>query len=57
LAGIEGAMAIIESLCQVHDIQEGSITIRMDGKQVLLESSKDWPLSPKQSDYDMLFNI
>jgi ribonuclease HI len=55
LTGIEGALAIIESLCQVHDIQACSITIGLDEKQALLEAAGDWPLSPKRADYDMLF--
>jgi ribonuclease HI len=57
LAGIEGALAIIESLCKVHDIQDGAITIGLDGQQALLEAGGDWPLSPTQAAYDMLFDI
>jgi hypothetical protein len=40
LAGIEGALAIIESLCQVHGIQAGSITIGLDWEPALHEQEE-----------------
>jgi hypothetical protein len=57
LAGIEGALAILESVCQVHDIQHGAVTIGLDGEQALIEASGDWPLNPSRADFDMLTDI
>ena len=57
LAGIEGALAILESVCKVHDIQHGAATIGLDGEQALIEASGDWPLCPSRADFDMLTDI
>jgi hypothetical protein len=57
LAGIEGALAILESVCTVHDIQQGAATIGLDGQQALIEASGDWPLNPSRADFDMLTDI
>lgn len=47
----------MSSVCRVHDIQSGSITIGLDGEQALIQASGDWPLSPSQADFDMLHDI
>ena len=57
LAGIEGTLALLSSVCKVHDIHEGSVTIGLDGEQALIQASSDWPLSPHQADFDMLHDI
>ena len=57
LAGIEGALAIIESVCTVHNIQQGAATIGLDGQQALIEASGNWPLNPNWADFDMVTNI
>jgi hypothetical protein len=57
LAGIEGTLALVASVCKVHDIRSGSITIGLDGDQALIQASGDWPLHPSQADFDMLHDI
>jgi hypothetical protein len=57
LAGIEGALAILESVCKVHDLQHCAATIGLDGNQALIEASGDWPLCPSRADFDKLTNI
>ncbi len=57
LAGIAGALAVLESVCIVHDIQQGAATIGLDGQQALIEASGDWPLEPNRANYDMLTDI
>ena len=57
LAGIAGTLALVSSICQIHDISSGSITIGLDGDQALTQASGDWPLSPSQADFDMLHDI
>ena len=57
LAGISGSLAIIDAVCKKYDINSGSITIALDGEQALLKSKSQWPLSPTDSDFDLLTDI
>jgi hypothetical protein len=57
LAGIEGTLAVVSSLCTVFDIQQGCITIGLDGDQALRQAGGDWPLEPGQACFDMIQDI
>jgi hypothetical protein len=57
LAGIEGALAVLASVCRVHRVENGAVTIGLDGEQALIEASGNWPLSPSRADFDMLTDI
>jgi hypothetical protein len=54
LTGIEGTLALVASIYEIHDICSGSITIGLAGDQALIQASGDWSLSPSQADFDIL---
>ena len=57
LAGVSGSLAITAAVCRIHDIQEGSITLGLDGQQALLAAAGDWPLNPERPDFDLITDI
>ena len=57
LAGVSGSLATIAAVCRIHDIQEGSITLGLDGRQALLAAAGDWPLNPERPDFDLITDI
>jgi hypothetical protein len=57
LAGISGSLAITAAVCRIHDINEGSITLGLDGRQALLAAAGDWPLNPARPDFDLITDI
>jgi hypothetical protein len=57
LAGISGSLAVTAAVCRVHDIQDGSITFGLDGRQALLAAAGDWPLNPERPDFDLITDI
>ena len=57
LAGISGSLAIIAAVCDKYGITSGSITIALDGEQAMLNASSSWPLSPQDTDFDLLTDI
>jgi hypothetical protein len=54
LSGIIGSLTTIRLVCQLHNIQSGSVTIGLDGYEAMRQSSGNWPLDPQQTDFDML---
>lgn len=57
LAGISGVLVILDAVCKRHDISEGLITLALDGEQAMLKASSSWPLSPTDTDFDLLTDI
>jgi hypothetical protein len=57
LAGISGSLAVTAAVCRIHDIQAGSITFGLDGRQALLAAAGDWPLNPERPDFDLITDI
>ena len=57
LAGISGSLAIISAVCDKYDITSGAITIALDGEQAMLAASSTWPLSPQDTDFDLITDI
>ena len=57
LAGIEGSLAVIAAVCKKYTIENGSITIALDGQQALLQSSSTYNISPTSPDFDILTDI
>jgi hypothetical protein len=57
LGGIEGIIALVDCVVQVHSITSGSIRVGLDGEQAMLNAGGDWPLRPGQPDFDMLQDI
>ena len=57
LAGISGSLAVLSAVCEKYDITEGATTMALDGQQALLNASSTWPLSPHDSDFDLLTDI
>jgi hypothetical protein len=58
LAGISGSLAIIYAVCRRHSIQEGSVTLILDGIEAMRCASNTYrPLSPQETNFDLLSNI
>jgi hypothetical protein len=57
LAGILGTLAVVAATCRRYDITDGSILVALDGEQALLKASSSWPLSPTDTDFDLLCDI
>jgi hypothetical protein len=58
LAGISGSLAIIHAVCQRYSIQEGSVTLILNGIEAMRRASNTYrPLSPQETDVDLLSNI
>jgi hypothetical protein len=58
LAGISGSLAIIYAVCQQHAIQEGLVTLILDGIETTRRASNTYqPLSPQETDFDLLLDI
>ncbi len=57
LAGNSGSLAITAAVCRIHDINEGLITLGLDGRQALLAAAGDWPLNPARPDFDLITDI
>jgi hypothetical protein len=58
LSGASGIIAAVESILEKYQLQSGSITIGLDGKKAMWNASnKDDFLDPKQTSFDMLFNV
>lgn len=57
LAGISGILAVLAAVCKKYDVQDGSVTLALDGEQALLKAGSVWPLSPTDTDFDLLTDI
>ena len=57
LAGISGILAVTSCICKKYSVDEGQITVALDGEQALLKASSLWPLSPTDTDFDLLSDI
>lgn len=57
LAGISGVLAVVAAVCLKYDLSEGSLTVALDGEQAMLKASSTWPLSPTDTDFDLLVDI
>jgi hypothetical protein len=40
----------------IHDIQEGSITLGLDGNQGLQAATGNWPLNPEHPDFNLIMD-
>ena len=58
LTGIVGSLTLILALCHSFDIQEGSVTLALDGeaamKQAMVQADKNIPLKVTQKHFDLL---
>ena len=54
LAGVIGALTILDVLVRHNDITEGAVTIALDGDSALIQSGGDWSLSVDQPSFDYL---
>lgn len=57
LAGISGVLAVVLAICKKYDITQGCITMALDGEQAMLKARSVWPLSPTDTDFDLLTDI
>ena len=57
LGGISGVLAVVSATCDKYDLQEGCITFGLDGEQALKKAKSGWPLSPTDTDFDLLTDI
>ena len=57
LAGISGSLTIITAVCDKYDITSGAITIALDGEQAMITAGSTWPLSPQETDFDLISDI
>ena len=57
LAGIAGTVAILTLLCQVYQIQDGSIEIGLDNEGALNAIFKDWDPKITDKSFDLIFDI
>ena len=57
LSGISGSLAINSAVCDKYDITSGAITFALDGEQAMLPASSTWPLSPQDTDFDLITDI
>ena len=55
--GVSAVIAIVDCLCQHHDIQDGCVEMGLDGEQAMKAAFEDWPLKPEQPDFDLLTDI
>jgi hypothetical protein len=54
LAGVLAVLTVISAVCETYHITDGYVLVGLDGAEALKQSSGDWPLSPKQSCFDLL---
>ena len=57
LAGISGSLLIIQAICNMHHIQNGCITIGLDGQSAMKSVSQKQQPKPQQPDFDLLCDI
>ena len=57
LAGACGALAIVAIFVQFFKIEEGSVTLALDGESALKQCRGTWPLSVDQNSFDILQDI
>ena len=57
LAGISGSLLIIQAICKRHHIQNGCITIGLDGQSAMKSVSQKQQPKPQQPDFDLLCDI
>jgi hypothetical protein len=54
---VVGSLILVWATCARHDITEGRVTLRLDGKTALAFSAADEPLDPSQPCFDLLLII
>ena len=54
LAGVLGVRTCVEALVKFYKIQNGLITIVLDGESAIYQSDSEWPLSIGQSSFDYI---
>ena len=57
IGGISGIVETIGILCARHSITSGAIEVGLDGDQAMKTIFGEWPLHPKQADYDLLKDL
>jgi hypothetical protein len=57
VAGVSGALAVLDVLVKHYHIESGSVTIALDGLSALQQCAGDWPLSIDQPCFDVLQDI
>jgi len=57
LGGITGIVTVLELLCKLHQINDGSITVGLDNEGAVQKTDQDWPLKPGEPCYDMLTDL
>jgi hypothetical protein len=57
LGGISGIITTVLAICKIHGITSGSIEVDLDGNQALKAVFFDWPLNPRQADFDLVQDI
>ena len=54
LTGVLGVLTCIEAFVKFYKIQQGLITIALDGESAIYQSDSKWPLSIGQSSFDYI---
>ena len=54
LAGVLGVLTSVKALVKFYKIQNGLITIALDGESAIYQSDSEWPLSIDQSSFDYI---
>ena len=57
LGGISCIIALVQAICSLHKINEGSVEIGLDGEQALKAAMEDFLLRCCQPSFDLLSNI
>jgi hypothetical protein len=57
IGGVSGIVETVGILCSLHTIQAGAIEVGLDGEQAMKTIFGNWPLHPKQPDYDLLKDL
>jgi hypothetical protein len=57
IGGVSGIVETIGILCDRYSITSGAVEMGLDGEQAMKNIFGEWPLHPKQADYDLLKDI
>jgi hypothetical protein len=57
IGGVSGVIETVGILCSLYAIQSGAIEVGLDGEQAMKTIFGNWPLHPKQPDYDLLKDL
>jgi hypothetical protein len=57
IGGVSGIVETVAILCARYSITSGALEVGLDGDQAMKNIFGNWPLHPKQADYDLLKDL